>query len=90
MSSDKVTCDTHGEAFSTFVCEHLLRGSGLEWYSAEPTDDNQWPDAWCEKCHTAYAKEGEWNEKSEVGVKITLLCHLCYERTKAKCQVQYV
>jgi len=34
MSDDtKVSCDTHGESNTTYVCEHLVRNPVQRWYS---------------------------------------------------------
>jgi hypothetical protein len=90
MTTDRVTCGEHGEVSATYVCEHLIGAAGLSWHSHEPDDEHPWPDAWCGQCHTAFEREGEWNERSEVGVKISILCSACYERTKAKCNVHYI
>jgi hypothetical protein len=90
MSTDKIECDTHGQAFTTFVCQHLVGGEGLEWHSTEPDEENPWPDAWCGECNAAFEREGEWNEKSESEVRIKIVCHRCYESTKARCTVHYV
>ena len=90
--NNKVTCENHGEANETFVCEHLVGASGANWYSAEPTENDPWPSAWCMKCHESFLQEGEWNEKSENSASLTakLLCHCCYEETKTKCNVLLV
>jgi hypothetical protein len=42
---DRIECATHGQAYATYVCEHLVRASGAEWYSAEPIDEDPWPGA---------------------------------------------
>jgi hypothetical protein len=80
---DPIECDTHGTAFQTFVCRHLLEGTNRDWYSADPDAENSWPDSWCGICHEHYEREGEWNEKSELsanlGNNLKLLCHLCYD-----------
>jgi len=90
--NDKVTCERHGEAFSTYVCEHLVGAIGVGWYSAVPTEDDPWPSAWCEKCNEAYSAEGEWNERSEksVNLKAKLICHHCYENFRNQCKVHNV
>ena len=90
MERDKVECEAHGEARSTFVCKHLLGARGIGWYSAAPDATDPWPDAWCEQCHAAFESEGEWNEVSEAKTEIKLLCHHCYESTKARCHVHYI
>jgi hypothetical protein len=74
------TCATHGKSYQTFVCAHLVGARGVSWYSAPPTEDDPWPDAWCETCHAAFEDEGEWNDGSTAAAALTarLLCHHCY------------
>ncbi len=91
-SEDKVRCECHGEAYTTFVCEHLVGASGLEWYSSEPTDEDRWPSAWCSKCHEAFSLEGEWNDRSEraAALKAKLICHYCYEDFRSQCIHRFI
>ena len=81
---EKVECGTHGSGFQTFVCEHLISNPAQEWFSSEPDDENKWPDAWCAACNTFFQQEGEWTEKNESNIKIKLLCHHCYERSRSQ------
>jgi|SRR6185437_3963301 len=88
MSDPKrVDCETHGSAFQTYVCEHLVRNPVQNWFSSAPSIDNQWPDSWCSICHEAYIREGQWNKKNEGSLNIKLLCHQCYEahRSRGSC-----
>ena len=89
MRSPKETidCCTHGEAYETFVCEHLVGADGIDWYSAEPIEEDPWPGAWCKECHKAFEAEGEWNESSEkaANLKLSILCHFCYINTRKRC-----
>lgn len=85
---DEIECCEHGKAFATFICRHLVEGSNREWHSAEPDEEDQWPDAWCGECHQHYEAEGEWNEASEQAAgpdNIKLICHHCYERFRSQC-----
>jgi len=86
MKSDQVpiTCAEHGEAFATYICEHLVGDPVQEWFSAYPSDDNRWPDAWCARCNIEFVKQGEWNEKNEDTVAIKLFCSDCYEKRRAQ------
>jgi hypothetical protein len=85
--SGKVQCATHGESNETFVCTHLLgESSGLGFNRKEPTNDNPFPDAWCDDCEIVRAAHGEWNSESERLVKISLLCSECYERARIRNQ----
>jgi hypothetical protein len=61
--SDKqqIECSTHGPAYSTFVCRHLIEGCDKHWYSGETDEDHPWPDSWCGICHEFYeAVAGAW------------------------------
>ena len=84
MSDDtKVSCASHGEAYATYVCQHLARNPAQRWHCDEPSADDRWPDAWCPKCNVAFLKEGEWNERNEKGLVAKILCHRCYEAAQA-------
>ena len=91
---DTLECCTHGAAYATYVCEHLVQESSYQWFSCEPDDDVQWPDSWCHLCHEHFLAEGEWNEKSEVAAgspsTIKLLCHHCYLAKRAACEVHFI
>lgn len=82
--SETISCDEHGESQATFVCEHLIAEPVQRWHCNAPSEDNRWPDAWCEKCDAEFLKEGEWNENNEKNVRIKLLCAECYELLKGK------
>jgi hypothetical protein len=83
--ADKIRCDTHGECFSTFVCTHLVgETAGLGFNSDEPTDDDPFPDAWCDNCEIVREAHNGWNEESEKLSKISLLCSGCYERARIR------
>lgn len=85
MSDDAmVSCDAHGEAHATYVCEHLAGNPVQRWHSAAPSEDNRWPDAWCSQCNVEFLKEGEWNERNEEGLVPRILCHMCYESALAR------
>jgi hypothetical protein len=73
-----IQCDGHGEAYETYVCEHLMKKAAQVWFSDYPGEDNPWPDAWCAKCDVAYQREGEWNERNESEMRIKLVCSACY------------
>lgn len=79
----QIECATHGNGFSTYVCEHLVANPAQEWFS-EQSEDSKWPDAWCSTCNSYFLEEGEWNEKNEAKLKIKLLCHFCYEKKRSQ------
>ncbi len=84
MSAERLDCDTHGKAYSTFIREHLAANPVQRWHCDYPTEDVLWPDAWCSKCEAEYLKEGEWNETNKSVGSITSLCHNCYLDAKAR------
>jgi hypothetical protein len=81
---DTISCSSHGKGFSTYVCEHLASRPKQRWFSAEPSEENRWPDAWCAACDQYFQKEGEWNRRNEKQSKVKLLCHRCYEKFRAQ------
>jgi hypothetical protein len=84
MANDRpsIQCETHGTAFQTFVCRHLVDKPKQNWFSAERTESNQWPDAWCADCNVLYKREGEWNDRNSEGLKVALVCNICYEHLR--------
>jgi hypothetical protein len=80
---DEITCEAHGKAYATFVCQHLLKKRRQTWHCEPATDDEPWPSAWCDVCHEAYVAEGEWNDRSEAAANldevVQVICHRCYE-----------
>ena len=82
---DKVLCQTHGERPQTFVCSHLARdNSGVGFNRDDPTEENPFPDAWCDDCELIRASHGEWTEQAQELSKISLLCSACYERARIR------
>ena len=83
--ANKIQCETHGECEETFVCSHLLSGgAGLGFNRDEPSNENRFPDAWCDDCELIRASCGGWNEESENLTEIRLLCSGCYERARIR------
>jgi hypothetical protein len=35
------------------------------------------------RCHAAYLRENQWNEKNEEEIEARLFCHKCYEACRA-------
>jgi hypothetical protein len=80
-----VQCAVHGGAREAFVCAHLLgETAGLGFNRDEPTDENPFPDAWCDDCEIIRSAHDGWTEESEKLVKISLLCSGCYERSRIR------
>lgn len=83
--SETIHCDTHGESEKTYVCTHLVgEDTGLGFNRNEPSEDNPFPDAWCDNCELIRAASGGWNEESEKLASISLLCSGCYERARIR------
>ncbi|HEY4180325.1 MAG TPA: hypothetical protein VGM90_25960 [Kofleriaceae bacterium] len=76
MSDDElVTCGSHGQTRSTFVCEHLVGGVACGYHAGTDGDADKWPDAWCDLC----------DEVDELpAARIRLLCTHCYEDARAR------
>jgi len=89
-----IECSTHGPAYVTYVCRHLIEGTNTHWYSGEVDEEHPWPDSWCAICHQFYEAEGEWNDKSEAAAHIEdtlkILCHHCYARIRATCTTHMI
>ncbi len=85
-SNRKVECPEHGVREATFVCQHLVSGSGagFHWGTDKDEPDQRWPDAWCDACERIRESEGEWNDQSEAFAAIRLLCDRCYERARER------
>jgi hypothetical protein len=82
---DKIECATHGECWQTFVCTHLTGESvGLGFNRNDATEEDPFPDAWCDDCELIRAAHDGWNEESEKLAKIVLLCSGCYERARIR------
>jgi hypothetical protein len=83
MASDskEITCEQHGSATATYVCSHLVADPIQRWHSARASDDNQWPDAWCDVCNHIFMRDGEWNDANCKDVELKMLCHHCYEHS---------
>lgn len=82
-----VECEEHGAQQATFVCRHLvesLRSSTPVGYvAAENTPENPRPDAWCAACEDMRLREGgEWNDRTDAALGVTLLCGACYDRVR--------
>ena len=84
--ANTVECREHGPQEETFVCQHLARSlRALEpvgfFFARELRGD-----AWCSACEEVRVREGgetgDWNERSEAFVQITLLCGSCYDKVK--------
>lgn len=82
-NAKNITCEKHGVATTTYVCSHLAADPVQRWHSARASEDNPWPDAWCDRCNVKFLQEGEWNDRNSAGVDLQILCHHCYETALA-------
>jgi hypothetical protein len=81
--TEPVECETHGTSHATFVCQHLARGEGLEFFYDDNPDDPR-PDAWCGECDEVMMEDDGWNEENEKSAGITLLCASCYDEVRGR------
>jgi hypothetical protein len=80
-----IQCPTHGECEETFVCSHLVgKTAGLGFNRNEPSEDDPFPNAWCDDCELIRAAHHGWNEESEKLTTIQLLCSGCYEQARMR------
>lgn len=83
--AETVHCDTHGETQQTFVCDHLAgHSTGLGFNTDALTEENPFPDAWCDDCEIIREAHGGWNDESEKLTEIVLLCSGCYQRSRIR------
>jgi hypothetical protein len=81
-------CSEHGERYATFVCQHLVRGTGLGFF--EPNRDPISPDesgdqaAWCSECEAVRQQQGGWNDVSEAFAHVTMICDACFEASRRR------
>lgn len=79
-----VRCAEHGDGSAAFVCGHLVHGDGLGFHTAHDPG-NARPDAWCGACEELRVRHGgEWPERVEATLGVTLQCAACYDRVKAR------
>lgn len=77
-----VHCARHGDRREAFVCEHLLHGHNLGFFTEDAT--SPCPDAWCSSCERIRSEAGGWNDDSESRISVKLVCSDCYEEMKAR------
>lgn len=84
--ADTINCDTHGETQGTFVCNHLSDGNaaGLGFVCNEPSDDEPFPDAWCNDCEVIREAHDGWNDESGNLVTIRMVCCDCYQKIRIR------
>ena len=83
-SAAEVECHRHGPSSATFVCQHVVRGVGVGFFTSAEDPDDPRPDAWCSDCEAMVNQAGGWDERLEAIAKITLLCERCYDEARAR------
>ena len=82
-TSKRVHCGEHGERHAAFVCQHLVRGSGLGFFEPDRApvlpDESDEQSAWCSECESVRQQEGGWNDTSGAFAHVTMICDACYE-----------
>jgi hypothetical protein len=77
---DTVHCDYHGETEITFVCSHLADGAaGIGFNRDEPTEEEPFPDAFCDNCDLILEAHHGWIEEVDNLIQARLICSRCYE-----------
>lgn len=83
--ADTVQCEAHGESQKTYVCIHLADGStGLGFNHDDASEENPYPDAWCDECEKIRDAHAGWDDVPEGQCKIKLLCCECYEHVRIR------
>jgi len=78
--ADTIHCDTHGACEQTFVCSHLTEDlAGLGFNRDEPSEDDPFPDAWCDNCDLIFQAHEGWTDEAAELAGFRLLCSGCYE-----------
>jgi hypothetical protein len=83
--SNLIHCHDHGECEMTFVCIHLTEPSaGRGFNRAEPSEQDPFPDAWCDDCELIREQHQGWDEESEKLMEGRVLCSGCYEQSRIR------
>jgi len=83
--ANNIECPIHGEAEETLVCSHLTEHmAGLGFNREEPSEENPFPDAWCDDCDLIYQAHDGWNDESAKLLEVRVLCSGCYEKTRIR------
>jgi hypothetical protein len=77
-----VQCGSHGQAYATYICKHLVSRPAQRWFADLPEADWPWPDAWCAKCQSVFDRQGGWRDDGEEP-PIALVCNHCYQDKRA-------
>ena len=83
--AETIHCHNHGECEQTFVCSHLTESmAGLGFNCGEPSEEDPFPNAWCDNCDLIYQAHDGWNDESEALIEVRTLCSGCYELARIR------
>jgi hypothetical protein len=86
VDGQTVVCARHGERQATFVCHHLLQGSGTGWFTVESGDEER-PDAICSLCDAFWRESGNvWTGEVAAQVQVRVVCAGCYDDLRERHQ----
>jgi len=78
---NELQCEIHGTRHETYLCTHLVgETAGVGFNRIQPTEDNPFPDAFCDDCEIILTAHGGWTEESEKLMSISLACSDCYQQ----------
>ena len=84
-ASKMMQCPRHGGQHRAFVCQHLVKGTGLGFFQPDIVDEDDRYSAWCGQCEEAVQRNGgEWDDATEAFAGVTLICAGCFEEAKAR------
>jgi len=76
-----VTCRTHGERQSAFICRHLNGASNQGFYRPDE-EDKQSLQAWCYQCEVKLQELGGWPDSQETIDNFQTVCDCCFAKTE--------
>ena len=82
---ETIQCRTHGETQSTYVCNHVINpAAGRGFNRDDPSDDNPFPDAWCDDCEIIFQAHDGWTDEAQKLAEIVMICSGCYELARIR------
>lgn len=74
-------CTIHGLNGVVFICKHLFRSKKKGVFWSKDEEDSS-VSAWCLKCESVRAKNGEWSDEILARMDIKILCEKCFDQVK--------
>jgi len=88
--SKLVTCGKHGTRHAAFVCQHLVDGIGLGFFTPNrprvSEDESDEQAAWCADCEKIRQGQDGWNDISEGFAGVTMICDVCFDAARVQNQ----